>query len=114
MTLMLHAAPAGSGTGSAPMTTATGTPTGADLKGLTTAYGMAYARVGSADELTAALREPPRGLRVVEVPVDRTGHRALRARLREAAERATATVADPPPPPPGRPDRDYPERGMRT
>jgi RNA polymerase sigma factor (sigma-70 family) len=32
MTLMLHAAPAGSGTGSAPMTTATGTPTGADTE----------------------------------------------------------------------------------
>lgn len=91
-----------------------GTPTGADLERLTTAYGMAYARVGSADELAALLREPPRGLRVVEVPVDRTGHRVLRERLREEAEHATAALVDPSPPSPGRPDRDYPERGMRT
>ena len=91
-----------------------GTATGARLADLARAYGIGYALAGSAAELAAAVAEAPRGLRVVEVPLDRRLHRARRERLRELAERATAGLVDPPaslgaP----RPDRDYPERRMR-
>ncbi|MFN2320649.1 MAG: 2-succinyl-5-enolpyruvyl-6-hydroxy-3-cyclohexene-1-carboxylic-acid synthase [Dermatophilaceae bacterium] len=91
-----------------------GTATGARIEDLARAYGIGYARARTAAELAAAVAVPPRGLRVVEVPIDRRGHRVLRERLREMAERATAELVDPPPPQPGRPDRDYPERGMRV
>ena len=94
-----------------------GTPTGARIADLARAYSIGYARVTSAAELTAEVARVPEGLRVVEVPLDRGEHRAGRQALREAAERATARlpgdVVDGAPSP-GRPDRDYPERGMRV
>jgi 2-succinyl-5-enolpyruvyl-6-hydroxy-3-cyclohexene-1-carboxylate synthase len=92
-----------------------GTPTGARIEDLARAYSIGYARVTSAEALAAELGGPPSGPRVVEVPVDRGRHRAVREALRVAAERATAALGDLlPPPHPGRPDRDYPERGMRV
>lgn len=82
-----------------------GTGTGARLEDLARAFGVPYARARSAAELTAAVARPPHGPRVVEVTVERAGHRALRERLREVAELATSRAL---------PDRDYPERGMRV
>ena len=95
-----------------------GTATGARVEDLARAYGVRYARAGSASDLAVAVAERPEGLTVVEVTVDRHGHRALRERLREVAETATALVEAAPTAPgrssrPRRPDRDYPERGMR-
>ena len=91
-----------------------GTATGARLADLARAYGIAYAPAGSARELAAAVAEPPRGLRVVEVRLDRSGHRVRREHLRELAEWATSALVDlPATPGPTRRDRDYPERGMR-
>jgi 2-succinyl-5-enolpyruvyl-6-hydroxy-3-cyclohexene-1-carboxylate synthase len=90
-----------------------GTPTGARIADLARAFGIRYARAESAAELAAAVAMPPQGLSVIEVPVERGGHRPLRERLRAVAEEATARLVDPPEPGPGRPDRDYPERGTR-
>lgn len=67
-----------------------GTATGARIGDLARAYGIRYARAGSPAELASLVAEPPRGISIIEVPIDRSGHRALRARLREAAEAATA------------------------
>lgn len=94
-----------------------GTPTAARIEDLTRAYSVGYARATSAAELAAEVARVPVGLRVVEVTLDRGGHRALREALRAAAERVTAPLhrdVHPGPPGPGRPDRDYPERGMRS
>ena len=63
-----------------------GTPTGTDVAALCRAHGVEHQRVeprGLAD----ALRTRPRGLSVVEVAVDRSGRRALGARI-DAAVRA--------------------------
>lgn len=66
-----------------------GTPTGADLGALCSAFGVRHERVKPAD-LAAALDRPPTGIEVLEVPLDRTSRRDLDARIREAAERALA------------------------
>jgi 2-succinyl-5-enolpyruvyl-6-hydroxy-3-cyclohexene-1-carboxylate synthase len=65
-----------------------GTPLGMDLSALCAAHGVVHQLAGSEDELRAAVAEAPRGLRVVEVRVDRGGHRDAHARLREAAAAA--------------------------
>jgi 2-succinyl-5-enolpyruvyl-6-hydroxy-3-cyclohexene-1-carboxylate synthase len=67
-----------------------GTPTGTDLAALCAAHGVAHQRVASARELRAAVAAQPSGLRVVEVPVDRGGHRAARAHLVSVATRAVS------------------------
>ena len=65
-----------------------GTPTGTDLAALCAAHAVAHTRVRTLDELARAVSEPPQGLRVVEVPVDRDGHRRAHAELRERAAAA--------------------------
>ncbi len=67
-----------------------GTPQGVDLGWLCAAGGAEYVR-SSVDDLPAVLA-PQHGIRVVEVPVDRTIHRELHARLRAAV--ATALLGD--------------------
>jgi 2-succinyl-5-enolpyruvyl-6-hydroxy-3-cyclohexene-1-carboxylate synthase len=67
-----------------------GTATGARVEHLARAYGVRYARADSAQRVAAELARPSSGLRVLEVPVDRGSHRAVRARLRGRAEVATA------------------------
>ncbi len=64
-----------------------GTPHGVDLGSLCAATGTAYALVRSLDDLRAELGRPS-GIRVVEVPTDRSGTRDLHARLRGAVEAA--------------------------
>jgi 2-succinyl-5-enolpyruvyl-6-hydroxy-3-cyclohexene-1-carboxylate synthase len=61
------------------------TPVHTDLSHLCQATGVEHIHAKTAAELTAALR-PRRGLRVVEVPVDRTDRRALHQRLRATIE----------------------------
>ncbi|MCW2840643.1 MAG: 2-succinyl-5-enolpyruvyl-6-hydroxy-3-cyclohexene-carboxylate synthase [Aeromicrobium sp.] len=56
------------------------TPTGADLGALCAGYGVPH-RLVAAGELAAVLAEDVTGIRVVEVPVDRTGRRELDARI---------------------------------
>ncbi|MFK5647346.1 2-succinyl-5-enolpyruvyl-6-hydroxy-3-cyclohexene-1-carboxylic-acid synthase [Ornithinimicrobium sp. LYQ121] len=58
-----------------------GTPHGTDLQALCAAHHVGHVRVGTLAELAAVLAERG-GLRVVEVAVDRWGHRALRDVLR--------------------------------
>ena len=65
-----------------------GTPTGADLAALCAAQHVRHQRISSRAELVAALAEDPSGLTVLEVPVDRAGHRDLHARLRDRAAAA--------------------------
>lgn len=64
-----------------------GTPHGTDLAALCAAHHVAHRRVGSLQELAEALAAsssgPGTGIRVLEVPVDRTGHRRLRDALRD-------------------------------
>jgi 2-succinyl-5-enolpyruvyl-6-hydroxy-3-cyclohexene-1-carboxylate synthase len=65
-----------------------GTPTGASIADICRAHGVKHELVSTASELGAALRYRPDGLGVVEVRVDRSGHRDLHAQLREAAANA--------------------------
>lgn len=58
------------------------TPTGVAVEPLAQAYGWAYTRVTTADELTAALSRPVTGTEIIEVPLTREGRRDLDAALR--------------------------------
>jgi len=62
-----------------------GTPTGTDLAALCAAHGVAHTTVTTTAALVAAVAARPRGMRVVEVRVDRAGHREAHARLRRVA-----------------------------
>jgi 2-succinyl-5-enolpyruvyl-6-hydroxy-3-cyclohexene-1-carboxylate synthase len=68
-----------------------GTPHGAGLDHLAAAFGLPYERLDQAGDLDKVLAGS--GLRVVEVPTDRTAGAALRARLRTAASRAVDAVS---------------------
>jgi len=65
-----------------------GTPTGACIADVCRAHGVKHELVSTASELGAAVRHHPDGLVVVEVRVDRSGHRDLHAQLRAAAASA--------------------------
>jgi 2-succinyl-5-enolpyruvyl-6-hydroxy-3-cyclohexene-1-carboxylate synthase len=65
-----------------------GTPTGTSVADLCRAHGVGHVLAKTRDELADAVKQRPRGLRVVEVPVPRDGHRGLHARLRAAAAEA--------------------------
>jgi 2-succinyl-5-enolpyruvyl-6-hydroxy-3-cyclohexene-1-carboxylate synthase len=65
-----------------------GTPTGASIIDICRAHGVRHTLASTREELGAALRQQPEGLAVVEVRVDRSGHRDLRARLQTAAATA--------------------------
>jgi 2-succinyl-5-enolpyruvyl-6-hydroxy-3-cyclohexene-1-carboxylate synthase len=65
-----------------------GTPTDASIAGLCRAHGVRHTLATTQAELLTALRHPPEGLGVVEVQVDRSGHRDLQAELRTAAAQA--------------------------
>jgi 2-succinyl-5-enolpyruvyl-6-hydroxy-3-cyclohexene-1-carboxylate synthase len=67
-----------------------GTPTGTDLAALCAAHGVAHVRVADPQALADAVAQPPRGPRVVEVEIDRSGHRAAHAHLRRVAAEALA------------------------
>jgi 2-succinyl-5-enolpyruvyl-6-hydroxy-3-cyclohexene-1-carboxylate synthase len=64
------------------------TPTGASIVDICRAHGVSHELASTEAQLSAVLRRQPSGLRVVEVRVDRNGHRELHARLREAAASA--------------------------
>jgi 2-succinyl-5-enolpyruvyl-6-hydroxy-3-cyclohexene-1-carboxylate synthase len=65
-----------------------GTPTDASIADLCRAHGVRHTLASTQAELRAALRQRPDGLGVVEVQVDRSGHRDLHAELRAAAAQA--------------------------
>jgi 2-succinyl-5-enolpyruvyl-6-hydroxy-3-cyclohexene-1-carboxylate synthase len=67
-----------------------GTPHGAGLDHLAAAFGLPYERLDQSADLDKVMAGT--GLRVVEVPTDRTAGAALRARLREAASAAVRAV----------------------
>jgi 2-succinyl-5-enolpyruvyl-6-hydroxy-3-cyclohexene-1-carboxylate synthase len=69
-----------------------GTPQRVDIAGLCTACGIEHVLAEDLAELTTALAGTA-GLRVVEVPVDRTNRRELHERLRSAVENAVAGAA---------------------
>jgi 2-succinyl-5-enolpyruvyl-6-hydroxy-3-cyclohexene-1-carboxylate synthase len=69
-----------------------GTPLALDLEKLCAATGTAHELITSRQQLTTALAEPPSGLRVLEVRLDRSGHRGHRSRLLDAAARALASL----------------------
>jgi 2-succinyl-5-enolpyruvyl-6-hydroxy-3-cyclohexene-1-carboxylate synthase len=62
-----------------------GTPTGTDLRALCTAHGVVHHRVTTGQELAAAVSRRPRGVTVVEVPVEREQHRRSHAAMRRVA-----------------------------
>jgi 2-succinyl-5-enolpyruvyl-6-hydroxy-3-cyclohexene-1-carboxylate synthase len=68
-----------------------GTPTGADVGSLCAGYRVPH-RVVAPDALADALAAPPRGIAVVEVPLQRADRRALDLTLREAAAAALADL----------------------
>jgi 2-succinyl-5-enolpyruvyl-6-hydroxy-3-cyclohexene-1-carboxylate synthase len=59
-----------------------GTPHGTALASLCAAHHVDHVPAGSLEDLARALAEPADGLRVIEVRLDRSAHRALRDRLR--------------------------------
>jgi 2-succinyl-5-enolpyruvyl-6-hydroxy-3-cyclohexene-1-carboxylate synthase len=65
-----------------------GTPTGASIADISRAHGVRHTLASTAAELGSVVRQCPEGLRVVEVRVDRSGHRDLHAGLRAAAANA--------------------------
>lgn len=65
-----------------------GTPVGSDVLAVAAAHGAEVAEAASRAELIAQVARRPRGVRVVRVRVDRSGHRAAGARLRAAAASA--------------------------
>ncbi|WP_192498597.1 2-succinyl-5-enolpyruvyl-6-hydroxy-3-cyclohexene-1-carboxylic-acid synthase [Ornithinimicrobium pratense] len=67
-----------------------GTPHGTDLGALCAGYRVGHRLVGSLAELADQLGRPAEGIRVLEVRVDRAGHRALRDALRAAPARPPA------------------------
>lgn len=69
-----------------------GTPHGIDFAQLAAAYHLSHHEVKDADQLSIALAEPPRGIRVIEVRTDRRDNAALHQQLREAAQAAVAEL----------------------
>jgi 2-succinyl-5-enolpyruvyl-6-hydroxy-3-cyclohexene-1-carboxylate synthase len=67
-----------------------GTPHHVDIGALCAATSTPYARATTVDELRHELAQRPQGIRVVEVPVDRSRTRDLHARLKAAALDAIA------------------------
>ena len=65
-----------------------GTPLGLDLAALCAASHTPWSCARERGELEALVATPPSGLRVVEVPVERSGHRDLHTRLRAVAAAA--------------------------
>ncbi len=65
-----------------------GTPVGASIVDVCRAHGVDHTLAETAAELGVVIEEPPDGLRIVEVPVDRSRHRDLHAELRAAAASA--------------------------
>jgi 2-succinyl-5-enolpyruvyl-6-hydroxy-3-cyclohexene-1-carboxylate synthase len=65
-----------------------GTPTGVSIADICRAHGVQHTLVSTQADLAARLRQPPDGVAVVEVPVERSGHRDLHAELRAAAAKA--------------------------
>ncbi len=64
------------------------TPTMTDLGALARAHGIRHEVAHSDAELARALADPPHGLRVVEVPLERATHAAAHAQLRAVAAAA--------------------------
>lgn len=62
-----------------------GTPTGASIVDICRAHGVKHMLASTAADLAAVVGPHPDGLRVVEVRVDRSGHRDLHAHLSAAA-----------------------------
>ncbi|WP_431473078.1 2-succinyl-5-enolpyruvyl-6-hydroxy-3-cyclohexene-1-carboxylic-acid synthase [Ornithinimicrobium sp. W1665] len=59
-----------------------GTPHGTDLSALCAAHHVEHHRAATVEDLAELLRRPAEGIRVLEVPVDRSGHRRLHDLLR--------------------------------
>lgn len=66
------------------------TPTGADIGALCAGYGIAHRVVAVADVAAVLADEEVAGIRVLEVPVDRTGRRDLDARIATSVAAALA------------------------
>ncbi len=64
-----------------------GTPTGTDLSAICRAHGLPHQLVSRREELAGLLAESADGIRVVEVPLDRSRHRAVHEELRRVASR---------------------------
>jgi 2-succinyl-5-enolpyruvyl-6-hydroxy-3-cyclohexene-1-carboxylate synthase len=65
-----------------------GTATGASIADICRAHGVRHTLASTQADLRAVLLQRPDGLRVVEVRVDRSGHRDLHAELHKAAAQA--------------------------
>lgn len=65
-----------------------GTPTGAQIAQLAEGFGVEHRLVTTADELAAAVSEPPAGVQVIEVPVGRTDLRELSVSVAERVHAA--------------------------
>jgi 2-succinyl-5-enolpyruvyl-6-hydroxy-3-cyclohexene-1-carboxylate synthase len=69
-----------------------GTPHGADLAQLVSAYGGNHERLATVEDLETAIATAPKGVRVLELRTDRRTNAALHRRLSEAAAAAVPTA----------------------
>jgi 2-succinyl-5-enolpyruvyl-6-hydroxy-3-cyclohexene-1-carboxylate synthase len=70
-----------------------GTPMGTSIADICSAHGVRHRVASTQADLGLVLRQHPDGLNVVEVRVDRAGHRDLHAQLRAAAARTLNSPA---------------------
>ena len=69
-----------------------GTPHSVDIAALAAAYGVGHSSVSTTAALAEALAQPVQGRSIIEVRTDRSGLRALHARIREAVAVAVGGV----------------------
>jgi 2-succinyl-5-enolpyruvyl-6-hydroxy-3-cyclohexene-1-carboxylate synthase len=69
-----------------------GTPHSVDLAALAAAYGVGHSPVSTTAALAEALARPVEGRSIIEVRTDRSGLRALHARIKEAVAAAVGGV----------------------
>lgn len=70
-----------------------GTPTGAQIAQIAEAFGHEHVLATTTDELADVVREPPHGLRIVEVPISRADLRGFDATVARAVGTAISTEA---------------------
>jgi 2-succinyl-5-enolpyruvyl-6-hydroxy-3-cyclohexene-1-carboxylate synthase len=62
-----------------------GTPHGTDLSGLASAVSADYTKITDLDDLRRVLKDPPGGIEIVDVAVDRDHRRTIDQRLNSLA-----------------------------
>jgi 2-succinyl-5-enolpyruvyl-6-hydroxy-3-cyclohexene-1-carboxylate synthase len=68
-----------------------GTPQQVDLAALCAGYGVQHQIIDDVESLRSALSAPPKGISLIQVRVDRSGHRQLSEQIRLAVDNLSST-----------------------